>query len=553
MATEGQTRRLDRLNGQALRAALAAGTHLLERYCDAINALNVFPVPDGDTGTNMLLTMRSVDEQSLEPAFEPISTVAQKAAHGALLGARGNSGVIFSQFLTGFAQALDGVEACDAESLATALATGSQAAYSAVSNPVEGTMLTVMRELAIAAQERSASNGADVIDVWAAALEGARVALEKTPSQLPVLREAGVVDAGGQGVVVLMEGFLCVFKGERVEDLDVELCASTKSDLVEPATVSEEFLRATEAESYGYCTQFMIEGQDMDMEKLRKTLAEMGKSVVVVGDPSLVKVHVHTFEPDAILGHGASLGKTSQVKIDDIDQQHEGFLNIHREARQPPELAVVAVTWGDGFAHLFKDLGCHAVVACGRTMNPSTQELLNAARSTGAREVVVLPNNPNVILTAKQACAISKGSLNYIPTSTIPQGVAALLAYIPEVPPDKVIEAMKASISSVKTLEVTTAARDATISGTQVSRGQVIGLLEGELVTVGASPLGVLEESLFKTELPEGGVVTLYRGSEIAELEAQMAAERLKAVLPGQEVEVVYGGQPFYHYIASIE
>lgn len=534
-------------------AALAAGTRLLERYCDVINALNVFPVPDGDTGTNMLLTMRSVNEQDSDPGLEPISTVAQRAAHGALLGARGNSGVIFSQFLTGFAQALDGVEVCDPESLAAALAGGSQAAYSAVSNPVEGTMLTIMRELAIAAQEQSARNEADVIDICAAALEGARLALEKTPSQLPVLREAGVVDAGGQGVVVLLEGFLCAFRGERVEDLEVELSSSAKSNLAEPATVSEDFLRATEAENYGYCTQFMIEGLEMDLEKLRKTLAEMSKSVVVVGDPSLVKVHIHTFDPDAILGHGASLGKTSQVKIDDIDQQHQGFLKIHREGHQPPELAVVAVTWGDGFTHLFKDLGCHAVVACGRTMNPSTQELLDAARSTGAQEIVVLPNNPNVILTAQQACSIAPGELRMIPTSTIPQGVAALLAFSPEIPADQALRAMESSVKDIVTLEVTTAVRDTMMAGVEVKQGEVLARIDGKLAATGTSVMGVLEEGLLKAELPEGGVVTLYRGGEITELEAQTAAERLRAVLPGQEVEVVYGGQPFYHYIASIE
>ena len=550
---EGPIRKPERFSGGELREALAAGTQLLQRYRDAINALNVFPVPDGDTGTNMLLTMRSVDEQNSALDSEPISSVAQKAAHGALLGARGNSGVILSQFLAGFAQGLVDTDACDGKVLSEALVCGSKAAYSAVSKPVEGTMLTVIRELSIAAQEEALKDETDVIEVWAAALQGARVALEKTPSQLPVLAEAGVVDAGGQGVVVLLEGLLGVLKGEEIGDLEVEISSPVGGDPLTRVGVSQEFLDATEAERYGYCTQFMIEGQGMDLAEMRGTLEEMGNSAVVVGDSSLIKVHIHTFDPDAILNYGTTLGTTSQVKVDDIDQQHQRFRELHRRASPPPELGVVAVTWGEGFAKLFKELGCHAVVPCGRTMNPSTEELLDAAHSTGARETVILPNNPNVILAAKQAVSISNKNLRYIPTSSIPQGVASLLAYSPEVPPERAIKAMETAIQGVKTLEITTAARNTRISGASVSRGQIIGLLEGELMAAGDSVFDVLKEGLLRADLTEEAILTLYWGGDTQESEAQMAAEQLGALLPGQEVELVYGGQPFYHYIASIE
>ncbi len=536
-----------------MKAALNAGTRCLQRYSEAINAQNVFPVPDGDTGTNMLLTMRSVDERLQALDTSSVSTVAQEAARGALLGARGNSGVIFSQFLTGFAKALDGTESCDAAALAGALASGSDASYMAVSQPVEGTMLTVMRELSTAAKGRASQDKPDVIGLWTEALKGARIALEKTPSLLPVLRDAGVVDSGGQGVVVIMEGFLCSFLGQDVDLLEVELSGPTGGGTVSLPTVSAEFLETTQSERYGFCTEFLIEGADIDLAALRSNLSQMGTSTIVVGDSSLAKVHIHTFDPDGVLGYGATLGQTSGVKVDDIDQGHQGFVALHSQPQQSLRLAVVSVAWGDGFANLFHDLGCHAVVPCGRTMNPSAQELLEAAQSTGAEEVVILPNNPNVILTAQQARSLSSKRLHFIPTSTIPQGVAALLAYSPDLPPEQVLRTMEASVKDIKTLEITTAVRDTVMAGVPVTHGQVIGLLDGGLVAKGTSISRVLQEGLLKAEPPEDGVITLYWGGDTQESEALEAVDPLKAALPGREVEVVYGGQPFYHYVASIE
>ena len=553
MATVRRLRRIDYLDGQDLKEAFAAGTRCLERYCNAINALNVFPVPDGDTGTNMLLTMRSADEQAHPVASPSAGTVARSIARGALLGARGNSGVILSQFLLGFAQALENTRTCDAKALAQALTAGSQAAYTAVTNPVEGTMLTVMRGLSKAAEERATKGEANVTEVWTAALEEAEDVLSRTPMQLPILREAGVVDAGGQGVLVLLKGGLCSLLGNNVDQLELEVCIPIGGEPAEIPTVKESYLAATEEERYGYCTQFIVEGQDLDLEELRKRLSELADSTVVIGDQTLVKVHVHTFDPQSIISYATSLGTTTQVLIDNIDHKHQGFVALHRQPRRLQELAVVAVAWGEGFVRLFQDLGCHAVVRCGRTMNPSAQELLDAARSTEAKEVVVLPNNPNVVATARQAASMAEGGVRCIPSTTIPQGIAALLSYSPEEPPEKVLQAMEASLCGVKTLEVTTSVRPVTMSGVQVAKGQYIGLVDGKLVVAGDSSLGVLRDSLIKTGIAEGSLVTLYWGGDTQESEALEAAERIKKIIHGVEVEVVHGGQLFYHYIASIE
>ena len=319
-----------RFNGEDLRNSLAKGTQLLHKYRDAINALNVFPVPDGDTGTNMLLTMQSVNVRTRALELESLSSVAREAASGALMGARGNSGVILSQFLGGFAQAIVNTDACDGKTLSEALICGSTAAYSAVSNPVEGTMLTVIRELSNAADKEASREDYDnIINVLAAALQGARIALKKTPSQLRVLAEARVVDAGGQGIVMIMEGFLAALKGEKISHLEVEISAPSGNDLLEPLGINQASQKAFNKEHYGYCTEFIIENARMNVEEVRRKLEGMGNSTVVVGNSSLIKVHIHTFNPSDIINYGATVGTTSQVKVDDIDQQHQRFMGFH--------------------------------------------------------------------------------------------------------------------------------------------------------------------------------------------------------------------------------
>ena len=572
------------LSGDELRRAFEVATRCLERYRDAINALNVFPVPDGDTGTNMLLTMRSVNDECSRAADSSAGAMMSAMAHGALLGARGNSGVILSQFFYGLAQGLQGKVESNGEDLAHAFELASRAAYGSVSKPVDGTMLTVIRELSLAASRHVVSCGGygDPLSVWEAALGSAKESLSRTPLQLPVLREAGVVDAGGQGVVTLLEGAFYCLSGVDVETLELNVPISPSTSLEDvpswgdPSQMSgqpmvhEEYLASTEEELYGYCTQFMVQGQGLDAGKIREKLSSMAGSTVVVGGDDLVKVHVHAHDPGPVISYAVSLGTIDQVSMTNMDQQHEEFMAFHRGQTQSPEaprepeergmaMAVVAVAWGDGYADLLRGLGCASLVTGGQTMNPSTQELLDAARDTGARDVILLPNNPNIIPVARQAVTVAEGNpdrdvrMHVIPSRTLPQGVAALLAFNPEGDMESVLRSMDDALATVKTIEVTTAVRPVTLGELAVQDGQYIGILEGELVTAEDSAFLALWKTLLKIGPESGQLVTLYWGGDVDEGQAGEVAVRLQESIPGVEIEVVYGGQPFYHYVASLE
>ena len=577
------------LDGDDIRRAFQAATRCLERQRDAINALNVFPVPDGDTGTNMLLTMRSVNEQGNQAPDSSAGAAMAAMAHGALLGARGNSGVILSQFFHGLALGSQEKDSLNGEGLARAFGLASTSASSAVSKPVEGTMLTVIRELSLAASQQIERAGCskDVLSVWRAALEAANLALSRTPLQLAVLREAGVVDAGGQGVVTLLEGAWHYLAGEDVDELELGVCtpvdSSAPGDL---PSVKEEYLAATEDELYGYCTQFLIQGEGLDVDSLREQLSTIAESTVVVGSESLVKVHVHTHDPGPVVSYAVSVGSISQVRMDNIDQQHREFVSLHRgqspissrpsdavpRVQAAPEgqtMAVVAVVSGEGFVRLFRELGCASVVAGGQSMNPSTEELLNAARATEAKDVMLLPNNPNIIPTARQAVYAAEGTpvgspvvageaprqtaLHVVPSRSIPQGVAALLAFNPEGTLESNLESAEKALATVKTIEVTKAVRPAIVGGLAIEEGQYIGLLEGDLVAAGDSAGSVLLQTLINGGATGGELVTMYWGKDIEDSQAREEAAQLQEIIPGVEVEVVYGGQPYYHYVASLE
>lgn len=585
MTTGQRTKKRTSLDGDDLRQAFQAANRCLERHRDIINALNVFPVPDGDTGTNMLLTTRSVIEECHQAAGSSAGDVMAAMAHGALLGARGNSGVILSQFFHGLAQGLRGKDRCNGDDLAQALQLASKAAYSAVSKPVDGTMLTVIRELAAAASQRTEKDGGsksqkvEVLSVWQAALEEAKQALSRTPMQLPVLLEAGVVDAGGQGVVALLEGVCCYLAGENVEELELQVSAPVLSEGFEgvPA-VQAEYLDATEHDIYGYCTQFLILGSGLDLDTIRGDLAAMAESTVVVGDDTTVKVHLHAEDPGPVISYAVSLGTVDQVSLTNMDQQHQEFVALHRESPSrgagdsPAEphvpqaaTAVVAVAWGEGSVRLFQGLGCPTIPG-GQTMNPSTREMLDAAIATGAGDVIILPNNSNIVPAARQAAVVVEGAgqevrLHVVPSRTLPQGVAAILAFNPEGDLQGNLESMEQALATVKTIEVTRAVRQATLDGMAVSKGQYIGLLEGELVAAGESAYSALQQAFSKVAMAGESqeqpvsheMLTLYWGSDIEEDQATAAAAQLQDLIPGVAVEVVYGGQPHYHYIASLE
>ena len=534
------------LDADALHGILDAGALALERNVEAVNALNVFPVPDGDTGTNMLLTIRAVQQELAKDTRESLGGAVRLMARGALMGARGNSGVILSQFLRGLSRPLEDHGEAGPELTSVAFQEGAAAAYKAVSEPVEGTLLTVVRRTAEAMRDSIQGGEPDLVELFETALASCRKAVLQTPDQLPVLKEAGVVDAGGQGFAIMLEAALRYLQGEDAGAVHIET--------VQPlAQVTESFLEAAESELYGYCTQLLVSGTALDPDALRAQLSVLASSTVVIGDDTMVKIHVHTFDPGAILSLGTAVGTLSSVTIENIDEQHQEFQKARRQETPMAPLGVVAVAWGQGIEELFRSLGAGHVVVGGQTMNPSCQELLDAVESLRAETALVLPNNPNIIPTAHQAAGLSSTPLRVVETRNIPQGVAAMLAYNPEMDDAANAAAMQAAAASVRAGEVVTAVRDATVDGRAVRAGEVMGTLEGDLVVSGPQRQEVLGALVQHAGAVEGSLITLYWGGDTTEAEADEAALHLQGRCPGVDVELVNGGQPYYHYLVSIE
>ncbi len=476
------------LTGDDLRQAFDAATSALERHRNAINALNVFPVPDGDTGTNMLLTMRSAMEKCPRRDDATVAQVTADLAEGAFWGARGNSGVILSQFFKGFAEASKDRTTFGASDLARALGEATDAAYRSVGTPVEGTMLTVIRALFEAVQDEVARPRADgPRALWETAFLAGKEALNRTPSQLPVLQEAGVVDAGGMGMVVIMGEALCQLTGQDHAQVDLVVAGGyVDSAAADRAGVDKGYLDSIEETYWGYCTQFVIMGEGLVPEIIRHEFAAMSDSAVVVGDGRHVRVHIHALDPGPSLSYGTSLGQLSQIEVQNMSQQKLEFVDGHRATAGSDALAVLAVVPGDGLAGLFREAGCAVVVSGGQTMNPSVRELLDAAETAGAEEAIILPNNKNVVPAAEQAAATNP-RLHVVPSSTVPQGVTALLAFNPEESLEHNLKAMNAALAGIVSIEVTQAVRPTTIGDLTVAAGQYIGLLEGDLVAAGES------------------------------------------------------------------
>ncbi|MFH1560296.1 MAG: DAK2 domain-containing protein [Chloroflexota bacterium] len=534
------------LNAEELRRIIFQGSRALEAKVEAINALNVFPVPDGDTGTNMLLTMKAVEEEVAKATDIPSSQLVATMARGALLGARGNSGVILAQFFQGLAKGLVGKDEFDCQALALALAEASTAAYKAVGNPVEGTMLTVIREISEATQSTSQT---DVLELWEIMCQVARESVARTPTLLPVLREAGVVDAGGQGLSVLLEGALRGLRGEELEGIEL---TAPELDTGQHG-VSEAFIEATEEELYGYCTQFLLEGEGLDADAMREQMQSMASSTMVIGEDTMVKVHVHTPDPGPVLSYAVARGTLSQVSIVNMDEQHQEFAAARRREQKVKPVGVLAVASGQGLMDVFLDSGASAVLSGGDTMNPSTKEILDAADGIAAERIIVLPNNPNIVPVAGQASSLSSRPIEVVPSKSIPQGIAALLAFNPQQEFEANVAAMTQSISQVVSGAICTAQRAAELGGVKVAEGQVMGLLERQMVVAGDDRTAVLLELVAKCEPVDGSLITLYWGADTGEEEADEAAVMVHSRFPGVEVEVVFGGQPHYNYFVSVE
>jgi len=542
-------KRVKSISGQDLRDMFAAATSWLEKSSAEIDALNVFPVPDGDTGTNMLLTMRSTMEEAYRAPDRSASAVAQAMAKGALMGARGNSGVILSQILRGLAQGLAEKELLNAVDLVNALQHSSTMAYKGISNPVEGTILTVIREVAEATQAQASGDGDDLIPVMEAAVNAASESVANTPNLLQVLREAGVVDAGGQGLYVILDGALRYLRGE-MEQMRFRKPQMVVSDV--HATKMPQMIAAEEV-PYGYCTEFLLKGEKIPTDKIRKRLEKKGESLIVAGDESAVRIHIHTLNPGGVVHYATSLGTVHQVSIRNMDEQHQDFLEMQKERMPAVDTAIIAVVSGEGLTDVITSLGATAIVPGGQTMNPSTKDLLQAVESVPSDKVIILPNNKNIVATANQVHSLTTKTIEVVPAETIPQGVAALLAFDYEANLKTNTQIMKKAISAVRTIEITRATRSTKLGELKIKRKQPIGLLDGELIAAGKNNTDVLNQVLSKLDLDKVEVITIYYGADTKTAEAEQVSNGIREQHPQLQIEVVQGGQPHWNYIISIE
>lgn len=559
------------INGSTLRDAILSGAHNIGNHKTAINDLNIFPVPDGDTGTNMSMTIGAAASELQKSAETSAESVSKTAASLMLRGARGNSGVILSLLFRGFAKGLEGKDMADGRDLAEALQLGVDAAYKAVMNPTEGTILTVAR---VAAEKAAAAceNDTDPVYVWAAACLGANEALETTPQLLPVLKKAGVVDAGGQGLCMIFDGILSVLR-------DGVIVEEEKTD-EEKLDETAEFFRNVAAEfdqeiHFTYCTEFVV-GRDPDCENdpadLRSTLEAIGDCVVVVDDDDIIKVHVHTEEPGTALQAGLQYGSLLTIKVENMKEQHrkaaeeneaaksaaaakkpdaEGF----EPAEPTEELGFVAVAAGEGMTNLFRDLGCTQIVSGGQTMNPSTETLMQAVLATPAHTVMILPNNKNIIMAAEQVIPlVNDRTVVVLPTRTVPQGMSAMLAYDPDSPLEENQNAMMTAASHVATGQVTYAARTSEFGGHKIREGEIMGLANGKLEITGDNASDVCVKLVRSMASRHTSFITVLYGAGVTDEDAADVERRLRSKLRDDiEITFVNSGQPVYSYVISIE
>ena len=556
-------RRISIFDGQDLKKALLAGAAWLEEHREAINALNVFPVPDGDTGSNMSATMQAAIRGIAESNETSAGVIAAKLAHGALMGARGNSGVILSQTLRGVAQGLENKKTFAAPDLAVALEEASRLAYRAVLKPVEGTILTVVRESAEAAKI-SAERGDDLVGQMQEVVIAARMSVARTPDLLPTLKQAGVVDSGGQGFCTILEGIWRYIRGEAVY---LGVAGEAALSAAAPASLKEHAQkgRVTIEEEFGYEVVFLLHGENLDLDRIRQTIIEMGGvSTVVAGDEKMLKVHTHVPWPGKILDYGVSLGSLLDINIENLQEQsltyaaeseaeHAADSENYKASSLTPDLATIAVVSGAGFEKVFQSLGVSAIVPGGQTMNPSTEELLAAVNAVEARQVIILPNNGNVILTARQVGNLTDKEVCVVPSDTMPQGIAALLACNFEADYATNCQIMTEGATNTQTAEITTAVRTVYIGGVRVREGDFIGLINGNLTVAGQNIDDVICDTLQRMHIDRYEILTLYYGEDVTAQEAQETAKRIKGQYSHIEIEVVDGGQPYYAYILSVE
>lgn len=550
-------------NGRQLQKLAQAALTWLDEHHQHVNALNVFPVPDGDTGTNMLLTMRSAYGRVQDGDETHVGKVAEQLAHGALMGARGNSGVILSQIWRGLAKGLKDKETFDTSDLANAFQAASDTAYGGVMTPVEGTILTVIREGASEAAD-AAKKSRDLRFLLERVLERCNQALERTPEQLAILKQAGVVDSGGQGLVYILEGMLNYVHGKMNE---IALAAVPSNNHVGGIhQISAQALAVPDGGTIEnpYDVQFILLGNNLNVNEVRNRIDAMGDSTVVVGDETTIKVHIHVEDPGEPISYGISVGQITDVVVENMQMQMEEIVQsppatmptavpLVKTTVQPGQIGVVAVAAGEGLAEIFRSMGVSYVVSGGQTNNPSIEELFQAIQDVPTDKVVILPNNKNIILAAEAARDLSPKNVAVVPTQTAPQGLSAMLALNPDGDLTATAVAMSGTAQEVATGEITRATRTVTLDGVEVNEGEYIGLVDGRLCTSGSELTAVLNAVLIAMEMEERELLSIYYGQDISEDAAGELAAQIEGQYEEIEIELLPGKQPYYFYILGAE
>lgn len=540
------------INGATFRKMVLAGVSLLEQNKEYIDSLNVFPVPDGDTGTNMFLTMKSAVGEINKCMNNDLASLSEAFSKGALRGARGNSGVITSQIFKGFCSVTKNCKEITTKDFAKAMQEGAAIAYKAVTKPKEGTILTVIRVMAENAVALAKKH--DDFDVFfRKVIDTGEEILKQTPEMLPVLKKAGVVDSGGRGILVIFTGFQRYLAGE--EDLEYTFEDETKPQTVDDVIADINQLGDIE---FGYCTEYMIinmlkKTTEADIDKLREKLMEIGDSVICIGDLSLVKVHVHTNEPNKALGYALELGELYNLKIENMREQNRELKKKAQAVEESKELGMIAVAPGDGLAQIFKELTVDEIIVGGQTMNPSAEDIATAADKVPARNVFVFPNNKNIVLAAEQANDVTNKNLIIIPTKSVPEGIAAAIAFNPDASVEENKNAMLEAIKSVRSGSVTYAVRDTHVDGFDLSKGEIIGL-DNKAILAKGNLVNETTEKLIEAMFDDSVMnITLFYGEDIREDDANELQASLAEKYPDCEVTVAMGGQPVYYYLVSLE
>ena len=549
---------MEKINGLVLAEMIDLGSKNLAKNAEKINSLNVFPVPDGDTGTNMNLSMSSGSKETAANVVENIGELGKSFSKGLLMGARGNSGVILSQLFRGMSQHIADKKEIDAKEFAEAIQNGVSIAYKAIIKPVEGTILTVAREAAEAGV-KAAENTKSVVEVMEAIYAEAQASLKRTPDLLPILKEVGVVDSGGQGLVCVYQGFVAALKGEKIEGLE-----AVETNVVDMQFEDDHDMDFMSPEDivYGFCTEFTVrldkEKKEFDEDKFRADMSKFGDSLLVISDSEYVKIHVHTETPGDVFNYGQQYGELIKIKSDNMREQHREVLR-KQEAKQavaPKELkeqAMISISMGAGLSKVLTSMGVDYIVEGGQTMNPSTEDIMKAIKEVNAKNIFIFPNNKNIQLAAKQAAELAEENVFVVESKTAPQGLASVMVFNPQATPEENFANMQEVLSTVSTLEVTHAVRDTNIEGVEIKKDEFMGIRNGKIVVSNLSLNTVLEELLEKSIDEDTEIVTLYLGEESTEEYTDFLEQLIEEKYPDVEVELIESGQPVYPYIIGVE